>query len=449
MQKRRNKLNIGGQWPLLALLMILMVGIIPKANAIPAFSRQVNMPCTSCHVGGYGPQLTPFGRQFKLTGYTMKSGSSGVTPKVSLELVESFTHTQKDQAGGAAPGFGSNNNWEFQTAGVYLAGAISDHLGMLMQVSYSENGHRVEWDMTDIRYARQAKFGSHSAVWGITLNNNPTISDLYNTGAAWQYPYFGPDLAPGSVATPIVNGGLMNGVLGLTAYTQIDGKWYFEGGLYKVPSKSFIDHVNGMYPGRLDIPAPYLRAAYQASLGSASNLEVGALFFEPRLIPMSSMGMSTQSDNYKDYGVDASYEWFGGTKHAITVQGQYVHEKQTLNNSFAVGASSNLHNRLNSFNINANYWYESTYGATLGAFATNGSRDAMLYSAASSNDSPNTSGGSMELNWVPFGKGNSWAQPYANLRVGLQYTFYTKFNGTSSHASDNNTLYLYFQTYLF
>jgi hypothetical protein len=55
----------------------------------------------------------------------------------------------------------------------------------------------------------------------------------------------------------------------------------------------------------------------------------------------------------------------------------------------------------------------------------------------------------MELNWVPFGKGDSWAEPYANLRVGLQYTFYTKFNGNNSHATDNNTLYLYFQTYLF
>lgn len=449
MQRHQHKVSREGHWSLLALVMFLMVAFTPSAHAIPAFSRQVNMPCAACHVGAFGPQLTPFGRRFKLLGYTPKSASSGFTPKLSLELVESFTHTQKDQDGPAAPGFGSNNNWEFQTAGAYLAGAISDHMGMFMQVSYSQNGHLVGWDMTDIRYAREAKFGSHSAILGITLNNNPTISDIYNTGAAWQYPYSGPDLAPGSVASPIINGGFMNGVLGLTAYTQIDGKWYFEGGFYKVPSKSFIDHVNGMYPGRLDIPAPYLRAAYQAFLGSAGNLEVGALFFEPKLIPMSGMAMSTQSDDYKDYGLDASYEWLRGTKHAVTIQGQYVREKQTLNNSLAVGASSNLHNRLNSFNVNANYWYNNTYGATIGTFFTKGSRDAMLYSAASSNNSPNTNGGVMEVNWVPFGKSDSWAEPYANLRVGLQYTFYTKFNGSTSHATDNNTLYLYFQTYLF
>lgn len=437
-------------WPVwlnLALVAMLTVGLIPQAKAVPAFSRQVNMPCTACHVGGFGPQLTQFGRQFKLTGYTMKVGS-GFTPKVSLELVESFTHTQKAQPGGAAPGFGSNDNWEFQTAGLYLAGAISDHMGMLVQTSYSQNGHLVGWDMTDIRYARTAKLGSHTAVWGITVNNNPTNSDIYNSTDAWKYPYFGPDLAPGTVASPMVNGGFMNGSIGAVAYTQIDGKWYFEGGLYKVPSKSFIDRVNGMYPGRLDIPAPYLRMAYQTSLSSHSNLEIGGLFFEPKLHPMGSM--SSGSDDYKDYGIDASYEWFGGAKHALVVQGQYVNETQTLNSSFAAGNASNLHNNLSNLNVNAGYWFENTYGITLAAFTTSGSSDALLYSTASPlNNSPNTDGGSVELNWVPFGKGDSWAQPYANLRVGLQYTFYTKFNGDTSRAADNNTLYLVFQSYLF
>ncbi|HUW28071.1 MAG TPA: cytochrome C [Sulfuriferula sp.] len=433
-------------WPLLALAAMAMAVFVPQAKAVPAYSRQVNMPCTACHVGGFGPQLTPFGRQFKLTGYTIKAGS-GFTPKVSLELVESFTHTQKDQSGPAAPGFGNNDNWEFQTAGLYLAGAISDHMGMFMQASYSQNGHTVGWDMTDIRYARTAKLGSHTAVWGLTVNNNPTISDIYNTGPAWQYPYTGPDLAPGAVASPIINGGFMNGVLGLTAYTQVDGKWYVEAGAYKVPSKAFIDHVNGMYPGRLDVPAPYLRVAYQASPNAKSNLEVGALYFEPKLHPMGSMGPG--SDDYKDYGLDASYEWFGGSKHAVTVQGQYLHETQTLNNSYAAGNASNLHNHLSSLNMNANYYYENTYGVTVGAFTTSGSSDSLLYSGSSTNNSPNTNGGSIELNWVPFGKADSWAKPYLNLRVGLQYIFYTKFNGTTSHASDNNTLYLVFQSYLF
>ena len=33
-----------------------------NAAAVPAFAAQTGMACQSCHVGGFGPQLTPFGR---------------------------------------------------------------------------------------------------------------------------------------------------------------------------------------------------------------------------------------------------------------------------------------------------------------------------------------------------------------------------------------------------
>jgi hypothetical protein len=51
---------------------------------------------------------------------------------------------------------------------------------------------------------------------------------------------------------------------------------------------------------------------------------------------------------------------------------------------------------------------------------------------------------------VPFGKEDSWARPLANLKLGAQYTIYTRFNGASRNydgfgrsASGNNTLFLY------
>ena len=51
---------------------------------------------------------------------------------------------------------------------------------------------------------------------------------------------------------------------------------------------------------------------------------------------------------------------------------------------------------------------------------------------------------------MPFGKEGSWASPWANLKIGLQYTIYTRFNGGTHNydgfgrnASDNNTLFLY------
>src|SRR5208337_4213908 len=40
----------------------------PTASAVPSFARQTGQPCATCHTAF--PELTPFGRQFKLMGYT-------------------------------------------------------------------------------------------------------------------------------------------------------------------------------------------------------------------------------------------------------------------------------------------------------------------------------------------------------------------------------------------
>src|SRR6266566_6374998 len=35
-----------------------------KVEALPAFTVQTGPTCSACHVGGFGPSLTPFGREF-------------------------------------------------------------------------------------------------------------------------------------------------------------------------------------------------------------------------------------------------------------------------------------------------------------------------------------------------------------------------------------------------
>jgi hypothetical protein len=70
---RRTIALLGGA-TLLALGMATLVGA--PARAVPSFAQQTGQPCHSCHVGGFGPQLTPFGRAFKLGGYTLRSSAS-------------------------------------------------------------------------------------------------------------------------------------------------------------------------------------------------------------------------------------------------------------------------------------------------------------------------------------------------------------------------------------
>src|SRR5437016_5177306 len=42
---------------------------LAKMHRVPAFSRQTGLACSACHY--QFPQLTPFGRLFKLNGYTL------------------------------------------------------------------------------------------------------------------------------------------------------------------------------------------------------------------------------------------------------------------------------------------------------------------------------------------------------------------------------------------
>src|SRR5689334_2273479 len=53
----------------LVLWLTLMSG--QAAHAIPTFNRQTGQNCVACHAGGQFPELTPYGRLFKLTGYTI------------------------------------------------------------------------------------------------------------------------------------------------------------------------------------------------------------------------------------------------------------------------------------------------------------------------------------------------------------------------------------------
>jgi hypothetical protein len=55
-----------------------------------------------------------------------------------------------------------------------------------------------------------------------------------------------------------------------------------------------------------------------------------------------------------------------------------------------------------------------------------------------------------QIDGTPFGKGNSPFGPRFNMRVGVQYTLYRRFNGgrfnysaTGRNAADNNTLRLF------
>ena len=54
----------------LLIVLCTMVGFAESAWAVPSYARQTGYACVKCHVGAFGPQLTPYGIKFKINGYT-------------------------------------------------------------------------------------------------------------------------------------------------------------------------------------------------------------------------------------------------------------------------------------------------------------------------------------------------------------------------------------------
>ena len=126
----------------------------------------------------------------------------------------------------------------------------------------------------------------------------------------------------------------------------------------------------------------------------------------------------TGQDSYTDYAIDGGYQFLGAGQHIVTAQGTFVHETQNLTASSASynaanGTSLGSGYGLNTINLNVQYWYQNTYGATVGWFAGFGSKNPIAYQTGAelgadfvgfANNSPNYNGFSIEADWVPFGK---------------------------------------------
>src|SRR6516225_1170764 len=83
---------------LLAAAAVCIVGVRP-VQALPSYARQTGQQCAACHNGF--PELTPYGRQFKLNGYTWTGGTSDLPP-IAAMAIPTFTNVRKGVDGGLA-----------------------------------------------------------------------------------------------------------------------------------------------------------------------------------------------------------------------------------------------------------------------------------------------------------------------------------------------------------
>jgi hypothetical protein len=445
----------------IGITLILSACLTKPATAVPDFAQQTGQPCATCHIGSFGPQLTPFGREFKLSGYT-QTGGDGPAARIPLSAftLGSFTNTARAQPAPAAADFGRNNNFALDQVSVFLAGRVNDNIGGFIQGTYSGTDHAFLLDNTDIRFTMTLPAGDAELRFGTSINNGPTVQDPFNSTFAWGYPYATSALAPTPTAQPLLAGGLIGNSAGLTGYVWYDRHVYFEAGAYGTFGRTLLSAAGqSLGPGSTRNLAPYVRAAYEWDWNNQSAY-VGALFLKANINPATSTFTASGAlgqDRYTDYAVDVGYQFLGDGTHIITAQGIFVHEDQALTGSFNAGNSSVVNSSLDQIRVNATYYYKNTYGLTLGWQYTWGEQNQALFPAqpvsGSANGKPNSNAFIIEADWIPFGKEDSWARPFANVKVGVQYRAYTMFNGGSRDydgfghdAWGNNTLFIFVWT---
>lgn len=409
---------------------------LASAHAVPSFARQLGVSCAACHTAY--PQLTPFGRQFKLLGYTMQN-----EPKVeadngkrldidrwaplSLMVMVSDSLPQHPGSGVDA------SQVEFPNQlSLFYAGAITQHVGTFLQYTAGDGG-AFSLDNTDVRYANQTSLGNTSVIYGIDLNNNPTVQDVWNSTPAWQFPYFTPGdtfttAGGASVPTTLIEGALAQSVAGLTAYGYFDNAYYAEAGVYHgMNNPSTASPANGgqVIKGM----APYWRFAYTGQAGN-NNWEIGTLGLVAQ-VPVNGPG--GPNDAFTDIGFDGQYQWLAG-KNTVTVHGAYYHERQDLGGSNALDGTTYGNQHLDTYNVSATYYYRRMYGATLAYLGAASSADAVDQGALGGY-APGSKGASAYIAQLDY-------VPWYNTQLSLQYMDYAKVGGSTRDASYNNYLML-------
>lgn len=477
-----------------ALLVLGALGALP-AQALPLFARQTGMACMACHT--VYPELTHFGRMFKLNGYQLDNGKDlqyteddgevrlglPTIPNLALFIMTGYVSLGKALPDSQVLGaHSSSSGIQFpQQVSLLYGGKIAPHFGAFAQVTYDSSADTFNIDNTDFRFAKQWVLPNKTPLTlGISINNNPSVEDPYNTTPAFGFPYLPPEIAVGSITAPLVEAALAYQIAGPVFYALWNEQVYAALGFYRdarTGSNSPGSPITGA-PGPVDSTTanvmqgnnPYWRLSYEYDFDRYA-LMVGTYGLNFKLYPGNGVAFQGVAGNpgsglvnkYTDVAEDFQFQ-FIGEKNTATLKGTYVKENQSLDASAALGAS-NTSDWLSYTTVDFTYWYDRKYGLDVGYTSIKGSTDPLAYPSAPTLCAAGSCGvAAGTAGAIPVGVTNSFNSnpttdsytgevyyaPWLNVKIGLQYTHYTKFNGASSNydgvgrnASNNDTTYLY------
>jgi hypothetical protein len=436
----------------LATVVVLLNALLGQtAHAVPSFARQTGQSCVACHAGGQFPELTAYGRLFKLTGYTIGERGNPLAAMVVASQTRTRNNTDSS-TGGALSATDGLPIIEFGS--IFVAGKLTDNIGGFAQFTYNpydaQNANGTYYghfgaDNIDIRYADRRINERNDLIWGLTMHNNPTVQDVWNSTPAWGYPYVGGGLP----VSTLIEGGLAQQVAGVGGYAYWNKSIYAELTSYQTAKGSLgfmslgnkVGDTNGHALTHLDGNALYWRLAFTKDW-DAHNIMVGAFGMDTKVLPLDANNLPISgagNTKYRDTGFDAQYQYLLAP-HTVTAHLRWVQEKIDDPNGhvYTDGPAT-----LNSSMAKVSYVYRATYGASLAYASVTGSADTGGVYSSSALNVPNSEMWTPEFFWMPL----------QNLRVGVQFNYFTKYMGASSNydgngrnASDNNVTYIYLWT---
>jgi hypothetical protein len=472
-----------------AAITVLFTLIPIDALALPVFARQTGQNCVACHAGGQFPELTPYGRAFKMTAYTIGTR----TIPLSVMGVVSYAdvgNTSKSDDPGAD--FQRNGTTIIANASVFLAGKITDNIGAFVQATYdnyasqspdgSFAGH-FSADNMDFRYADHFIDVHQDLIIGVSVNNNPSVSDPWNTAAAWMQ--YVPVPSPTSYqfidgAAPYPGYGAGGNIAGITVYGFWQRTLYVEVGTYRTATGplSFMS-FNIHYADTTHLSGgnnPYWRVALSHEWG-AHNIMVGTSGMVAHVYDLGSdISDAGNLGRFRNTGFDAQYQYLLDP-HTVTGQFAYMRQYQRYSANSLAGASPyfladgvtpvapfNSSDTTSVVRAKVAYIYQAKYGGSLSYFSETGSTNTLNQSSGYDSNGQITSTDPLgtgiastrvngNLSGNPATRGltfEAFYMPVQYLRVGAQYTAYSKYNGAADNydglgrnAADNNTLFLY------
>lgn len=439
------------------------------AWAIPSFARQTGLSCATCHT--VFPHLTPFGRSFKLHGYTTTNAkliealktyfkddtvsSKRVAlqishiPMVSVRLASRWN----DQAGGdgvvpkgkvtggqgfisAPAGYGGNDVFNLLAgSSMYIAGEITPDMGTFLEFGgVNDDGGTFGMGMFDLALvSSDHTLAGQNFVYGIRAEDGMGAGDPSNTVGTWGLTASLMGLSTHNTlfdpGTAMMEGGELFAMLG----SFYQGGLYASVGAYRPSANQTMNSYvqgsvasDGSFDGTDGGANGYLRLSYYLPpIGNDLYTEIGTFGYLGRLNMTASQTAALANpgyvDNYSDYGVDLQAQYISD-KNLVELFALFQNQKDGA--FYGVDEFTGLPGNgeavsRQGLGLKADYYYDGT----IGCYAK------YLYQASVQLKDMNLSGGTVGLSYFPW----------ENVNLRLEETMFAEYNiGAAQYGSYTN-----------